>query len=165
MLDVKPSAKPALAAALHAFDAAARRDPRTAGCGYVAADPTTGALAPLLWFAEPSEMFTFLASTEVDLLRFEHADARRIAAAVAGVLRGVKSLARVDRARLSAAFEGWSEIVWLGSFAELCSKGGRFVTEVRIDFRRVHDLGEHAGPIADDELAAFVTYLGSAHSG
>lgn len=145
--------------ALHAYAEAARRDPRDAGCGYLAGDPATRAVGSFVWFPTPGEMFAFLAGPEVDLLRFGGDDARRMGASVQRTLRGVASLARVDRDLLSACFEGWSEIVWLGSFAELRERGGAFPTDTRAAFRRASATGEHAGPIADDELDAFVAWL------
>jgi hypothetical protein len=147
------------ARALRAYAEAAGRDPRQAGCGYLAGDPATQAVGALVWFPTTAEMFAFLAGPEVDLLRFGGDDTRRMAASVGRVVRGVASLARVDRDLLSACFEGWSEIVWLGSFADLCGRGGAFATDARAAFRRSSGTGEHAGPIADDELDAFVTYL------
>lgn len=147
------------ARALRAYAEAARRDPRTAGCGYLAGDPATRAVGAFVWFATPAEMFAFLAGPEVDLLRFDGDDGRRMTVSVQRVLRGVGALARVDRDQLSACFEGWSEIVWLGSFGELCERGGTFATDTRAAFRRATGTGEHAGPIAADELDAFVAYL------
>lgn len=147
------------ARALRAYAEAAARDPRDAGCGYLAGDPATQAVGSFVWFRTPAEMFAFLAGPEVDLLCFGGEEARRMAASVQRTLRGVASLARVDRDPLSACFEGWSEIVWLGSFAELCERGGRFPTDTRAVFRRESGTGDHAGPIAYDELDAFVTWL------
>lgn len=142
-----------------AYLEAARRDPRRAGCGYIAGDPATGALGAFLWFASPGELIAFLQGPEVELLAFEPDDERRIAASLRRVTRGVRSIARLDREALTAAFEGWTEIVWLGTFADLVGRGGSFVTDVRLRFRCAHGLGEHAGPIADDELDAFVHFL------
>ena len=51
--------------------------------------------------------------------------------------------------------------MWLGSFAELCERGGTFPTDLRAAFRRASGTGEHAGPIADDEVGAFVEFLRS----
>jgi hypothetical protein len=147
------------ARALRAYAEAAGRDPRAAGCGYLAGDPATRAVGAFVWFPTPAEMFAFLAGPEVDLLRFGDEDARRMAASVQRTLRGVGALARVDRNLLSACFEGWSEIVWLGSFMELCERGGAFPTDARAAFRRARGTGDHAGPIADDERDAFVTWL------
>ena len=145
--------------ALRAYAEAAGRDPRDAGCGYLAGDPATRAVGAFVWFPTAAEMFAFLAGPEVDLLRFGGEDARRMAASVQRTVRGVTSLARVDRDLLSACFEGWSEIVWLGSFGELRERGGAFPTDTRAAFRRASGTGDHAGPIADDELDAFVTWL------
>ena len=141
------------------YAAAAARDPREARFGYLAADPATGAVGALVWFPSLVELFAFLAGPEIDVLAFDEADARRMAVSVQRMTRGVGSLARVDREGLSACFEGWSEIVWLGSFAELCERGGPFATEMRAMFRRDGGTGDHAGPIADDELDAFVEWL------
>lgn len=156
-----PASHRQYALALQAHDEAARRDPREAGFGYLAGDPATRALAAFVWFRSPAETFAFLAGAEVDLLRFEGDDARRIASSVQRVLRGVETIARVDREMLSACFEGWSEIVWLGTFADLCERGGAFPTDTRAAFRRERGTGEHAGPIAADEMEAFIAYLRS----
>lgn len=145
--------------ALRAHEEAANRDPRAASCGYLAGDPATRAVGSFVWFRTPAEMLAFLAGSEIDLLCFEGDDVRRMAASVQRVLRGVTTLARVDREMLSACFEGWSEIVWLGSFAELRDRGGTFPTELRVAFRRARGTGEHAGPVADDEIDAFVAFL------
>jgi alkanesulfonate monooxygenase SsuD/methylene tetrahydromethanopterin reductase-like flavin-dependent oxidoreductase (luciferase family) len=94
------------ARALRAYEEAAARDPRVAGCGYLAADPATRAVGSFLWFASPGEIFDFLAGPEVDLLQFDDGDTRRMAASVRRVLRGVESVARADRDLLLACFEG-----------------------------------------------------------
>jgi len=146
-------------AAVAAYERAARRDPRIASFGYLAADPATGAVAPFLWFATFGEMLEFLQTAEVALLRFDEADRRRVTASLARAVAGRRSVGRLDRERLTAAFEGWSEVLWLGTFAELCATGGTLPTGVRAAFRRAHDLGEHAGPIGDGEIAAFVAFL------
>lgn len=154
-----PSSHQTYARALRAHDEAARRDPREAGCGYLAGDPATRAVGSFVWFRTPADMFAFLAGPEIDLLRFEDEDVRRMVASVRRVLRGVTTLARVDCAMLSACFEGWSEIVWLGTFAELRERGGTFRTDLRAAFRRASGSGDHAGPVDDDELDAFVAFL------
>ena len=138
----------------------AGRDPRRFGYGYLAGDPATGAPGPLLWFATPDELFAFLRSTEVDLLQFDDLDAQRLEASLGRAIGATRDLARVDRDALSAAFEGWNEILWIGMFADLCAKGGALNTGLRAAFRREHRLGEHAGPIGEDEMDAFVAYLG-----
>ena len=120
--------------ALRAYEEAATRDPRVAGCGYLAGDPATRAVGSFVWFPTPAEMFDFLAGPEVDLLQFDDDDARRMATSVRRVLRGVESVARVDRDLLSACFEGWSGIVWLGSFVDLRERGGSFPTALRASF-------------------------------
>lgn len=148
-----------LARALRAYEEAAARDPRVAGCGYLAGDPATRAVGSFVWFATPAEMFDFLAGPEIDLLQFDDGDARRMALSVRRVLRGVESVARVDRDLLSACFEGWSEILWLGFFVDLRERGGSFPTGLRASFRRENGSGDHAAPIADDELGAFVAWL------
>ena len=156
-----PSNQDEFARALRAHGEAASRDPREAGCGYLAGDPATRAVGSFVWFRSPAEMFAFLAGPEIDLLRFDGDDVLRMKASVQRVLRGVTTLARVDGEMLSACFEGWSEIVWLGSFAELRERGGTFPTDLRAAFRRASGTGEHAGPIADDEVDAFVEFLRS----
>lgn len=147
------------ARASSAYVKAAARDPRVAGCGYLAADPATRAVGSFVWFATPGEMFDFLAGPEVDLLQFDDADSWRMAVSVRRVLRGVESVARVNRDLLSACFEGWTEIVWLGSFAELRERGGSFPTGLRASFRGENGSGNHAAPIADDEIDEFVAWL------
>jgi hypothetical protein len=138
---------------------AAARDPRDFVYGYVAGDPATGAAGPFLWFATPEALLTFLRTVEVSLLGFDEDDAQRIAAALARVVASTRDLARIDRAALSAAFAGWSQILWIGTFPDLCSKGGAWSTGLRAAFRVEHGLGEHPGPIGDDEQMAFVGYL------
>jgi len=106
-------------------------------------------------------MFECLAGPEIDLLQFDDGDASRMAVSVRRVLRDVGSVARVDRGRLSACFEGWAEIVWLSRFAELCERGGSFPTGLHASFRRANGGGDHAAPIADDELDGSVAGPGS----
>lgn len=141
------------------YQAAARRDPRRAGWGYVAADPASGAVGELLWFATPAELKAFLAGPEVELLGFDGAESRRIASSVRRVLRDSGALERVDRDLLSACFEGWTEILWLGSFAELRERGGPVATATRAEFRRRRGGGPDAAPITDDEVEDFVAFL------
>jgi len=152
----------AYVAAVAAYEQAARRDPRTASFGYLAADPATGAVAPFLWFATLGEMLEFLQTAEVALLRFDDADRRRVTASLARAVAGRRSIGQLDRERLTAAFEGWSEVLWLGTFSELCEKGGTLPTGVRAAFRRANGLGEHAGPLGESDLAAFVAFLHAA---
>jgi hypothetical protein len=142
-----------------AYRVSAARDPRTWGFGYLAAEPSTGAVGSFVWFATPAELFEFLATTEVALLQFDERDSTRLAVSVRRAIGTTRDVARIERAALSAAFEGWCEIAWLGTFAELCAKGGSFATQLRLDFRIDCGLGGHAGPIADDELDRFVAYL------
>lgn len=149
------------AAAVAAYVEATRRDPRQAGFGYLAGDPATGATGMFVWFATPDELLGFLQSVEIELLRFDEADARRVAGWLARAIGGTRNLKLLDREALSSAFEGWCEILWIGTFSELCEKGGPLITDVRLAFRRERDLGEHAGPIGDDETDAFVAFLRS----
>jgi len=142
-----------------AYRAAALRDPRRFRFGYLAGDPASGARGAFVWFASPAEMFEFLATVEVDLLQFDDDDAARIRGSIRRIVGRPREALRVDRDRLSSSFEGWCEVLWLGSFADLCSRGGDVPTSVRIAFRRVGKLGEHAGPICDDEESAFVAFL------
>ena len=142
-----------------AYREAAARDPRHHGFGYLAADPTSGALGSFVWFATPADLFEFLAATEVALLQFDERDATRLTVSVRRALGTTRDVTRVDRAALAAAFEGWCEIAWIGTFAELCDKGGPFAVQLRADFRIDCGLGTHPGPIDGDELDRFVAYL------
>jgi len=151
----------ALAAAFAVYRAAARRDPRVAPFGYLAGDPATGAGAPLVWFATPGELLGFLQDVEVALLQLDELETSRIRASLVRAIGGRRTLASIDLERLSASFEGWSAIHWLGSFAELCEKGGVASTSLRAEFRRASGLGDHAGPISEDEQDAFVAFLRS----
>lgn len=138
---------------------AAARDPRRHGFGYLAKEPSTGALASYVWFSTPGELLEFLASVEVALLAFDERDATRLTMSVRRVARTTHDLARIDRNALSAAFEGWCEIAWLGTFAELRDRGGPFATQLRADFRADCGIGGHGLPVADDEIDRFVDYL------
>jgi len=142
-----------------AYRTAAERDPRRRGFGYLAGDPATGAPGAFLWFATVDELLAFMCTVEVDLLRFDSGESGRIAASLTRAIRRAGSLARIDRDELSAAFEGWCEILWIGTFADLCTRGGALATEVRAGFRAESDLDEHAGPIADEEMDLFVAHL------
>ncbi|MEW6270443.1 MAG: hypothetical protein AB1689_14225 [Thermodesulfobacteriota bacterium] len=144
-----------------AYREAARRDPRRCPFGYLAGDPGSGARGCFVWFASLAELFDFLCETEVGLLQFDEAETRRIADALGRVLARTRDVQRLSRDELSNAFEGWCEILWLGTFADLCSRGGDVQTSVRIAFRRELALGDHAGPIAEEELDAFVAFLGA----
>lgn len=144
---------------------AAERDPRRCGFGYLAKEPTSGALASFVWFATPAELLEFLATVEVALLAFEERDATRLSVSVRRVFRATRDLVRIDRGALTAAFEGWCEIAWLGTFAELRDRGGPFATQLRADFRAALGIGGHGLPVADDELDRFVAYLASAAVG
>jgi hypothetical protein len=151
-----PASYDTLATACHE---AAARDPRRCGFGYLAGDPTTGAQSLFLWFRTRRELVDFLCTSEIALLQFEPGDADRMAASLRRIVGTAGDLARLDRSALSACFEGWCEILWIGTFADLCSRGGSVQTAVRAAFRTELGLGEHAGPIADDEVDAFVGYL------
>jgi hypothetical protein len=154
-----PSDARAGASPSDAHRAASARDPRRHAFGYLAGDPDTGALAPIVWFASMDDLIAFLLETEIALLQFEPDQAARIAAALARELGTTRDPRRLDTARLSAAFEGWCEILWVGTFADLCTRGGDWQKRLRIAFRDDVRLAEHAGPIADDELDDFVEWL------
>ena len=149
------------ARAVQAHQTAARRDPRRFPFGYLAGDPSTGALGPLVWFASPDEMFDFLVGPEVYLLLFDERDTVRIRGSLRRAIGTTRDVGRLDRGALSDAFEGWSEIVWIGTFADLCSRGGDVPTRLRRAFRADRQLGDHAGPIGDDELEPFVAWIAS----
>ena len=138
---------------------ASRRDPRRFPFGYLARDPDTGALSSMVWFATAEDMIAFLHETEVALLRFEPRDAQRIVASLGRVIGTTRDPRRLDCGQLSAAFEGWCEILWAGTFADLCMRGGSMQKSLRVAFRNDVGLGEHAGPIADDEVDEFVGWL------
>jgi len=148
-----------LARALRAYEEAIARGPRVAACGYLAGDPATGAVGSFVWFPTREGMFECLAGPEVDLLQLDDDDASRMAVSVRRVLRDVGPVARVDLGRLSACYEGWSEILWLGGFVELRERGGSFSTGLRASFRRRNGGRDHAAPIAGDELDDFVRWL------
>lgn len=151
---VRPEDNPA-----DAHRAASLRDPRRFAFGYLAGDPGTGALAPTVWFATMDDLIAFLLETEVALLQFEEREAQRIAASLDRVIGTTRDPRRLDCGDLTAAFEGWCEILWVGTFADLCTRGGATQKSLRLTFRKDVRLGEHAGPIADDEIDDFVEWL------
>lgn len=138
---------------------AARRDPRRYPFGYVAADLATGARGPFLWFSSPRELFDFLCTVEVTLLQFDAEESARISASLRRTLDGLQTVERVDTGELTAAFEGWNEILWIGTLYEFCERGGELGREARVTFRTESGRGAHALPIADDELDGFVELL------
>lgn len=145
-----------------AHRAAAQRDPRRYPVGYLAGDPGTGALAPTVWFTTMEELAAFLVDTEIALLQFDDGDAARIASALRHEIGATRDPRRLDPVRLSAAFEGWCQILWVGTFADLCTRGGDVQKHLRLAFRNDVRLGEHAGPIADEEMDDFVEWLQNA---
>jgi hypothetical protein len=159
IMNSRSRARADFAAIAAEYRAVATRDPRLFGFGYLAGDPATGAPGPFLWFAGVEELLGFLRTTEVALLQFDDDEADRLAAQLERATGATRDLARIDRDALSAAFEGWNEILWIGTFGDLCAKGGATTTGLRAAFRRDAQLGEHAGPISDDECASFVAYL------
>lgn len=138
---------------------ASLRDPRSYPFGYLAGDPGTGALAPMVWFATADELIAFLREIEVALLQFDARDAERIVVSIDRVIGTTRDPRRFDCAQLSAAFEGWCEILWAGTFADLCMRGGSMQKTLRLAFRKDVRLGEHAGPIGDEEIDDFVEWL------
>ncbi|MBY0274103.1 hypothetical protein K2Z84_02085 [Candidatus Binatia bacterium] len=161
MTDPPATARPDLDPA-DAHRAAALRDPRRHPIGYLAGDPGTGALAPTVWFATVEDLIAFLLDTEIALLRFDECDTTRIAGALRHEIGATRDPRRLDPGRLSAAFEGWCQILWVGTFADLCTRGGDVPKHLRLAFRSDTRLGEHAGPIADDEMDDFVEWLQNA---
>lgn len=157
----EPSEDAAYLRAVAAYRAAVSRDPRRFPWGYVAGDSSAGVLGSFLWFATPADLVAGLTRIEVDLLCFDERDAARIRRAVEQTCAATRDPGRIDLRALCTAFEGWTEIVWLGRFVELCERGGELTTGLRRAFRETCDLGEHAGPIAEDERDAFVAYLRS----
>lgn len=149
-----PLARPA-----EAYRAAAARDPRTFPFGYLAGDPSTGSYGDFLWFASPDDLLAFLCTGEIALLQFDEQDATRIVASLRRAIGTTRDLAHLDLHALSGAFEGWCEVLWLGTFAQLCAHGGAFEKQQRADFRVALALGGHAGPITDEELPEFVSFI------
>jgi len=139
-----------------AYVAAARRDPRDAPFGYLAIDPTTGARGAFLWFASPTALVSALATIEVGLLGL---DAGVAASVEHAARRGSPARGRFDQVAITAAFQGWSEIAWIGSFYELCSQGGEFAVSLRAAFRERLVGRGHAGPVCDTEMEDFICYL------
>lgn len=139
--------------------AASLRDPRRFPYGYLAGDPGTGALAPTVWFATMDELIGFLLDTEVGLLQFEATESARIIASLDRAIGTTRDPRRLDCGQLTAAFEGWCEILWVGTFADLCTRGGATQKSLRLAFRNDVRLGEHAGPISDEEIDDFVEWL------
>jgi hypothetical protein len=142
---------------------ASRRDPRQHHFGYVAADPSTGARGPFLWFASPQEMFDFLCTVEVALLQFDEATSTRMSTSLRRALAAVRGLARVDVAELTAAFEGWNEILWMGTIHDLCERGSPLAREARVAFRQESGRAAHALPIAGEEMDGFVRWVTDFH--
>jgi hypothetical protein len=157
--DASRATSGAHARACEAYREAARRDPRRFPFGYLPRDPETRAVGAFVWFASPAEMTAFLVGPEVDLLQLEPDEAERIVVWLERALGTTRNVARLDRSAICAGFAGWVEIAWIGTFADLCERGGDFQTAVRADFRSARALGEHGGPVADDELDAFVAWL------
>ncbi len=155
----EPSEDAAYLRAVAAYRAAVSRDPRHFPWGCLAGDSSAAALGPFLWFATPADLLAGLACIEVDLLCFDEDEAERIRRAVEQVCAATRDPGRIDLRALCMAFEGWTEIVWLGRFADLCERGGELATGLRRAFREACKLGEHAGPIAEEECDAFVAYL------
>jgi hypothetical protein len=150
--------------AAEAYRAAAARDPRRFPFGYLAADPT-GAPGAFVWFPTAEQLVGCLVDTEVALLRFDADESAVISASLRRAIGSTRDVARLDRHAISAAFMGWCEILWVGTLADLCTRGGMFQAALRADFRSDLGLGEHGGPIADDEVERFVAYLASGAAG
>lgn len=150
-----------LAATHQAYLAATKRDPRQAPFGYLAGDPSRGARGPFRWFRSPVELFEGIYEVEVDVLNLDERDAARIKTSILRAIGAGRHLLRVDCQALSAAFEGWSEILWVGTFNDLCAKGGEIPTSLRAACRAATATGTHGGPIDDGELPEFVRFLES----
>jgi hypothetical protein len=148
-----------LALATARYGEATARDPRRCAFGYLAGDPGSGAIGSFVWFGTAPEMLEFLSTVEVRLLQFDDRESADIIASLERAIGTTLDVRRLDRHAISAAFDGWCEILWIGTFGDLCERGGAFQTSLRLGFRTADDLGEHGGPIADDELERFVAYL------
>jgi hypothetical protein len=109
-----------------AYREAAGRDPRRFPLGYLASDPGTGAVGAFVWFATLGDLLGFLRTTEVDLLRLEPGEADAVVRWLDRTAGATRDVTRIDRDALSAAFAGWVEIAWLGTFGDLCERGGEF---------------------------------------
>jgi len=140
------------------YGEAARRDPRAFPVGYLAADGTTGAIAPFLWFPDQGELLRFVATTELGLLRLTppaHVDVTR---ALASILRRPRALDRLASA-LSAAFDGWTEVLWAGTFADLCSAPDGVPAALRAELRWTRDGTEVDAALAPHEVPELVALL------
>lgn len=136
----------------------AGRDPREFPLGYLAADGATGAIAPFLWFRDQGELLRFVATTELGLLRLTppvHVDVTRALAKL------VRRQHRLDRlaAALTAAFDGWTEILWVGSFADLCGAADDVPAATRAELRRQRDGTELEAALTPEELPDMVGLL------
>lgn len=142
------------------YVAAAARDPRRHPFGYLAIDPYTGSRGAFLWFDTMRDLGDALCTVEVGLLRLAADEEARIGRSVRRILGATSNPARIDLDALAAAFEGWSAIAWVGAFGDLCTRGGELPTSLRAAYRQHARHAAHPGPIADDELEAFVRFLG-----
>ena len=164
MLSVAASSGGSLRSLYARYNEVALRDPRTYPVGYLAADGETGAMAPFLWFRDEAELLRFVGTTELGLLRLAPL-------AHVEVLDGVGALARRERSLdrlglgLTTAFRGWTEFLWVGDFADLCSGAGEIPCELRAELRAIGSRGETHAALAPEEIAELVGFLGMLATG
>ncbi len=140
------------------YVAASRRDPREFPVGYLAADGATGAIAPFLWFRDQGELLRFVATTELGLLRLTPAAHVDVTRALAALVRRERPLDRLALA-LSTAFDGWTEILWVGSFADLCAAQDDVPAAARAELRWQRDGTEVDAALAPHEVTELVRLL------
>ena len=138
----------------------ARRDPRAFPVGYLASDGATGAVAPFLWFRDEAELLRFVGTTELGLLRLAPLAHVEVLDALGAVARRERDPDHLAMA-LTVAFRGWTEFLWTGSFSALCGGDGEIPSELRAEFRAARHGAASGAPLAPDEIADLVGFLGT----
>lgn len=133
-------------AACKALERAQAADPRRSPFGLYASDDWAGGAGLFHWYPTADAL---LAAIREDLVHaFFDADdneAETVARDAAAVLEGVRDLRELDEAlrkRLNELFDGVQELVWVGTFTQLCESDDEWASELRCSFHECTDEDE-----------------------
>ena len=146
------------AAAIKRLEAANLADPRKHPYGFLARDDMSGGTSMFHWYASRAARLESIA-TDLPLLMDEDDPELTIS---------IQKLAS-DQAQdldsellisLQTQLPGLQEMIWMGTFEELCSSTAEWPREVRSEFRsQEEDTDAEDRPVTPGELSAFIDFL------
>ena len=144
--------------AIELSESASARDPRQAKFGIVTEDRSTGlSMHVALWFETLEQVAEFLMRAVPYLYSGEgEAIEDEVRPLVESIVKDGLTEGIIDE--INAYTHDWEDLVWGGTFDELCRAETQVTTSIVAMFREARDLDE-TGPIAESEVDEFVDFL------